>query len=172
METQHTALPEAAPLPLPPSQEPQGLGVKKSGDGGRYKERLDVSLSLQSSVMMAIIQVKCYSLPCVNFLIVTKSLRPHGLYSTMLRHPWDFLGKNIGVGSYFLLQGIFPAQGLNSGLLHCKQLLYCLNHYGTQKARDAFVVFDQTLEESLTSEDSDHKLPQIGWLKKAGILSL
>ena len=39
METQHTALPEAAPLPLPPSQEPQGLGVKKSGDGGRYKER-------------------------------------------------------------------------------------------------------------------------------------
>ena len=106
METQHTALPEAAPLPLPPSQEPQGLGVKKSGDGGRYKERLDVSLSLQSSVMMAIIQVKCYSLPCVNFLIVTKSLQPHGLYSTMLRHPWDFLGKNIGVGSYFLLQGI------------------------------------------------------------------
>ena len=49
---------------------------------------------------------------------------------------------------------------------------HCLNHYGTQKARDAFVVFDQTLEESLTSEDSDHKLPQIGWLKKAGILSL
>ena len=92
METQHTALPEAAPLPLPPSQEPQGLGVKKSGDGGRYKERFlllkkktkegDVSLSLQSSVMIAIIQVKCYSLPCVNFLIVTKSLRPHGLYST------------------------------------------------------------------------------------------
>ena len=43
---------------------------------------------------------------------------------------------------------------------------------GTQKARDDFVVFDQILEESLTSEDSDHKLPQIGWLKKAGILPL
>ena len=132
METQHTALPEAAPLPLPPSQQLQGLGMKKAGGGGRYKERFlllkktekgYVGLSLQSSVMMAIIQVKCYSLPCVNFLIVTKSLRPHGLYSTMLRHPWDFLGKNIGVGSYFLLQGIFPAQGLNSGLLHCRQLI-------------------------------------------------
>ena len=31
--------------------------------------------------------------------------------------PWDFPGKNIGVGSHFLLQGIFPAQGSNPGLL-------------------------------------------------------
>ena len=33
-----------------------------------------------------------------------------------------------GVGSHSLLQGIFPTQGLNSGLLHCRQILYCLNH--------------------------------------------
>ena len=31
--------------------------------------------------------------------------------------PWDFPGKNTGVGSHFLLQGIFPAQGSNPGLL-------------------------------------------------------
>ena len=37
------------------------------------------------------------------------------------------LGKNIGVGSHSLLQGIFPNQGLNPSLLHCRQILYYLN---------------------------------------------
>ena len=36
--------------------------------------------------------------------------------------------KNTGVGSRFLLQGIFPIKGSNPGLLHCKQILYCLSH--------------------------------------------
>ena len=31
---------------------------------------------------------------------------------------WDFPAKNIGVGCHFLLQGIFPDQGWNPGLLH------------------------------------------------------
>ena len=35
--------------------------------------------------------------------------------------PWDSPGKNTGVGCHFLLQGIFPTQGLNSGLPHCRQ---------------------------------------------------
>ena len=34
--------------------------------------------------------------------------------------PWDFQGKNTGVGCHSLLQGIFPIQGSNSRLLHCK----------------------------------------------------
>ena len=34
--------------------------------------------------------------------------------------PWDFPGDNAGVGCHFLLQGIFPTQGLNLGLLHCQ----------------------------------------------------
>ena len=38
---------------------------------------------------------------------------------------WDFPGKNTGVGCHFLLQGIFPTQGLNPRLLHCRQILYC-----------------------------------------------
>ena len=41
----------------------------------------------------------------------------------------DFPGKNIGVGSH-ALQRIFLTQGWNSGLLHCKQVLYCLSHMG------------------------------------------
>ena len=32
--------------------------------------------------------------------------------------------KNTGVGCHALLQGIFPTQGSNPGLLHCKQILY------------------------------------------------
>ena len=37
---------------------------------------------------------------------------------TRLLCPWDSPGKNTGVGCHFLLQGIFPTQGLNSYLLH------------------------------------------------------
>jgi len=39
--------------------------------------------------------------------------------------------KNTGVGSHFLLQGIFPTQGWNPGLLHCRKILYHLNHKGS-----------------------------------------
>ena len=42
--------------------------------------------------------------------------------------PWDFPGKNTGVGCHFLLQGIFPTQGSNPSLLHCRQMLYHLSH--------------------------------------------
>ena len=40
-------------------------------------------------------------------------------------------GKNTGVDSYFLLQGIFPTQGWNLGLPHCSQILYRLSHKGS-----------------------------------------
>ena len=40
----------------------------------------------------------------------------------------DSPGKNTGVGYHALLQGIFPTQGSNPGLLHCRQILYCLSH--------------------------------------------
>ena len=35
------------------------------------------------------------------------------------------------VGCHFLLQGIFPTQGLNLGLLHFWQILYCLSYQGS-----------------------------------------
>ena len=40
----------------------------------------------------------------------------------------DSPGKNTGVGFHFLLQEIFQTQGLNPGLLHCRQILYRLSH--------------------------------------------
>ena len=42
--------------------------------------------------------------------------------------PWNSSGKNSGVGSYSLLQGIFPTQGSNLGLLHCRQILHHLSY--------------------------------------------
>ena len=58
--------------------------------------------------------------------VVSDSLQPHELYS-----PWNSPGQNNGVGSLSLLQGIFPTQGLNSGLLHCRWILYQLNRKGS-----------------------------------------
>ena len=57
---------------------------------------------------------------------MSDSLQPHGLYS-----PWNSPGQTTGVGSLSLLQGIFPTQGLNPGLPHCRQILYPLSHKGS-----------------------------------------
>ena len=46
--------------------------------------------------------------------------------------PWDFPGKNTEVACHVLLQGIFLTQGSNLSvlcLLHCRQILYLLNHW-------------------------------------------
>ena len=57
---------------------------------------------------------------------MSSSLRPHGLCS-----PWNSSGQDTGVGSLSLLQGIFPTQRSNRGLLHCRQILYQLSHKGS-----------------------------------------
>ena len=62
--------------------------------------------------------------------VVSDSLRPYVLYPTRLLCPWDSPGKNTRVGIDFLLQGVFPTQGSSLGLLHCRQILYCLSHQG------------------------------------------
>ena len=41
--------------------------------------------------------------------------------------PWNSPGQNTGVGNHFLLQGIFLTQVSKPGLLHCRQILYCLS---------------------------------------------
>ena len=50
---------------------------------------------------------------------------------TKLLYPWDFQGMHTGMGCHFLLQGIFPTQGLNPGLSYCRQTLYHLSHQGS-----------------------------------------
>ena len=70
---------------------------------------------------------------CESCSVVSDSLRPHGLYS-----PWNSPGQNTGVGSrsrYPVLQGIFPIQGSNLGLPHCKRILYQLSHKGSPQGK-------------------------------------
>jgi len=60
--------------------------------------------------------------------VMSDSLQLHELYS-----PWNPPGKNTGVGSLSLFQGIFPTQGSNPGLLHCGRILYQLSHKGSSR---------------------------------------
>ena len=62
----------------------------------------------------------------VSHSVVSDSLTP-----TRLLSPWDSPDKNTGGGGRSLLQGIFPTQGSNPGLLHCRQILYRLSHQGS-----------------------------------------
>ena len=68
---------------------------------------------------------------CVSCSVVSDSLWFHGLQPARLLCRWDSPGKNTGVGSHALLQGIFPIQGSNLGLPHCRRILYCLSHKGS-----------------------------------------
>ena len=60
--------------------------------------------------------------------VMSDSLQPHGLNS-----PWNSPDWNTGVGSLSVLQGIFPTQGSNPGLPHCRQILYQLSHKGNPR---------------------------------------
>ena len=66
--------------------------------------------------------IACISVCKWKLLSRVRLLRPRGLYS-----PWNSLGQNTGVGCHFLLQGIFPTQGSNPGLLNCRWILYHLS---------------------------------------------
>ena len=67
--------------------------------------------------------------------VMSDSLRPQGLYS-----PWNSPGQNTGVGSLCLLQGIFPTQGSNPGLLHCRWIFYQLSPKGSPCSLKALVI--------------------------------
>ena len=66
---------------------------------------------------------------CQVTSVVSVALRSYGQQPARVLCPRDSPGKNTGVGCHALLQGIFPTQGLNLGLLHCKQILYHLSQH-------------------------------------------
>ena len=87
------------------------------------------------------------------------TLQRLGLYS-----PWNSLGQNTGVGSFSLLQEIFPTQGLNLGLLTCRYILYQLSHKGSSRTHKCLaLVFVQQEANSVSN------LPRsvISWLATA-----
>ena len=85
--------------------------------------------SLSSPWNMVKVPEVCWmKVESVSHSVVSNSLRLHGLYS-----PWNSPGQNTEVGSLSLLQGIFPTQGSNPGLLHCRWILYQLSHKGSPR---------------------------------------
>ena len=68
--------------------------------------------------------VVCIYIQHAKSLSRVRFFGPHGLYS-----PWNSPGQNTGVGSLSLLQGIFPTQELNWGLLHCRWILCELSYH-------------------------------------------
>ena len=76
---------------------------------------------------------------------------------TRFLNPWDFPGKNTGVGCHFLLQEIFPTQGLNPGLSHCRQTFYRLSHQMHSKQYAKFTSSRQIIRINY-SRWTDHPL--------------
>ena len=81
--------------------------------------------------LFAIWMLLCIS---TSYCFITQSrlnsLWPYGLKPARFLCPWDFPGKNIGVGCHFLHQRIFSTQGLNPCLLHWQTVSLLLSHQG------------------------------------------
>ena len=74
----------------------------------------------------------CLLLSCVQ-LFATPWIPAHQLlcpWGLSRQEYWNGEKKNTRMGRHVLLQGIFPTQGLNPGLPHCRQILYYLSHQG------------------------------------------
>ena len=81
---------------------------------GSYLKPLFLDLSIGNNTVLTLIAFSSFS----SLSVLSVSLWPHGLYS-----PWNSPDQNTRVGSYSFLQGIWPTQGLNPGLPHCRQIL-------------------------------------------------
>ena len=113
-----------------------------SGDRGcrrEYRESFRLQKSWEesresSSTLAPIPLLIAFYVSAVRVVIMLQSLshvRPFVTPWTIaarLLCPWDFLGKNTGVGCHFLLQGIFPTQWLNLHLLRCQADSLPLSH--------------------------------------------
>ena len=77
----------------------------------------------------------------------------------------DSPGKNNGVGCHFLFQGIFPTQGLNLGLWHCRQLPCHLSHQRSLHKYTIIYLFTALVMNVLVHSGWHNKIPQTGWLR-------
>ena len=73
--------------------------------------------AISPKVMVFIFSDTRYWSVCMRVLSRVWPLETHGLQPTRLLSPWNFPGKNTGVGCHFLLKEIFWSQGLNPCLL-------------------------------------------------------
>ena len=88
-----------------------------------------------------------------NFLLImytevkVKIVQLHLTLCDPLDSSWNSPGQNTGVGSLYILQGIFPTWGLNPDLPYCRLILYQLSHKGRPCTLTSFLqlfIFKQT----------------------------
>ena len=97
-----------------------------------------------------------------------KSLSRVQLFAT----PWNSPGQNTGVGSRSLLQGIFPTQGSNPGLPHCRRILYQLSHKGSPGVIDKTLKVIQNVIKAKKENKSPRKLTSITAGSRATIFAI
>ena len=69
----------------------------------------------------------------LNHSVMSDSSWPHGLWPTKLFCPWGFSRQEYWSPLPCPPSGIFPPQGSNPSLPHCRQILYCLSHKGSPR---------------------------------------
>ena len=110
---------EIVAFSLTPDNSAVGFRIRNNCRGKKMKKKISVISCL--SLWRLLYQSESRS-------VMSNSFRPHGLYS-----PWNSSRQITGVGSCSLLQGIFLTHGSNSGLPHCRRILYQLSHKGSTR---------------------------------------
>ena len=98
-----------------------------------WTQKLGLLTGSRAGVFLLLRKLKSFTC-MLSHSVVSDSLWPHGLQPASLLCPWDFPGKNTGVGCHALLQGIFLTQGSNLqvlGLLHWQADSLPLSHQGS-----------------------------------------
>ena len=100
--------------------------------------------------------------------VVSNPLGPRGPQPSRIFCPWNSPGQNTGVGCYFLLRGIFPTQGWNLHLLHCRQILYHLSakvcDTTLAKEREQDISWDALRKGYPVQQRHKDKVSSWGWL--------
>ena len=127
------------------------FGSLKDGDSG------SVSLPFVLDVDISWFDFSCTVLRCAQLCLT--------LFDPMDCSPPIFsvhsLGKNTGVSGHALLQGIFPTQGLNPGLPHCRQIHYHLSHQGSLRILE-WITF--LLQQNFLTRESNQGLLNCRWI--------
>ena len=126
------------------------LYIIKYENGCKWSKHLDTFYKIYKSLICFINEKK------VKVTQLCLTLPPRGLYS-----PWNSPGQNTGVGSLSLLQGIFPTQGSNPGLPHCRLILYQLSHKGSPEYRSEYL---SLLQRIFLTQESNHGLLHCRWI--------
>ena len=94
-----------------------------------------ISLTIISLAQATTISLlNCYNSLCAVLCLLSHAWLFATLCTVVCLCPWDSPGKNNGVGCHTLLHGIFPTQGWNPGLQHCRWIFYQLSHHGSHNS--------------------------------------